>query len=176
MEKEITSSVQYNLILQNLCNVLEKEVAYYAEFTVVAAAKKDCLVNLQRMKLEKIIQDEERLAFELAEVENARVRAIKSAAVLFSMPEQEINLKDIIWRCPEPYRTKLFDLRKSLIQGIRQLTRINQLNVGLIKQSLEHVKTFLHVLVGVETEKEVYTKYGYNKSTKAIKNFVDHVA
>ena len=108
---------------------------------VPAIGKSDADDELSKHHLE-----EEKVAGKLHQVEQQRLRLIGEMHNRFYPDQRVISLSTIIQFAPEPMKQQLRESRLALLENVKKLQQVNDLNRTLCEQSLSTVTYYFNVL------------------------------
>lgn len=130
----------------------------YGQLYELGLRKKELLIKDQLDELTGIINKETRLLKQLAESDNARVRAI---AALQREKGQRVNTQATLAQVsalladPEERRA-LNEASQRLSETVAKLKELNALNQQLIQQSIDFIEYSLDLMVGPAEDEVVY--------------------
>jgi len=138
--------------MQVLVDILKEQLEGYSDLLELAKNKQGALLANDIKKLEEINKKEEGKIWELTKLENKRLMIIATLKETFGENLETLTLKEIAQKAPEPYQEEFEKIFVRLNEKIAQLSKINDQNSELIKQSLEIINFTLQAIVRSESE------------------------
>lgn len=128
-------------LVEELLNVLETEKTTYDQLYELAEAERDAIINRKLDALEATVAKEQELGSELKNLENTRVKSLKSMAIVLGKDGQELTVSQIIELLgsqPEEQK-KLREAKDKLVESATKMQFMNQQNQVLLNQAMEMV-------------------------------------
>ncbi|GFN32660.1 flagellar protein FlgN [Paenibacillus xylaniclasticus] len=144
--------------LANIIGLLEQMVEAHEELLETANSKKQAIIAGELNELTKFMMAENRLVKRIAQLENERgmesTRFMAAKGVYSRVPVTQKQLMSVVFDVED--RLKLQQLHEQLGQVVNELSRVNETNQMLLKQSIEFVQFSLDVILMPEDESYTY--------------------
>ena len=128
-------------LVEELLSVLETEKTAYDQLYELAEAEREAIINRKLDTLEATVAKEQELGSELKNLENTRVKSLKSMAIVLGKDGQELTVSQIIELLgsqPEEQK-KLREAKDALVESATKMQFMNQQNQVLLNQAMELV-------------------------------------
>jgi flagellar biosynthesis/type III secretory pathway chaperone len=128
-------------LVEELLSVLETEKTTYDQLYELAEAEREAIINRKLDTLEATVAKEQELGSELKNLENTRVKSLKSMAIVLGKDGQELTVSQIIELLgsqPEEQK-KLREAKDALVESATKMQFMNQQNQVLLNQAMELV-------------------------------------
>ena len=128
-------------LVEELLSVLETEKTTYDQLYELAEAEREAIINRKLDTLEATVAKEQELGSELKNLENTRVKSLKSMAIVLGKDGQEPTVSQIIELLgsqPEEQK-KLREAKDALVESATKMQFMNQQNQVLLNQAMELV-------------------------------------
>ncbi|WP_127532069.1 flagellar protein FlgN [Paenibacillus kobensis] len=144
--------------IANIISLLEQMVDAHEELLATALSKKQTIIAGELNELTKFMMTENRLIKRIAQLETDRgmesTRFMATKGVYSRVPVTQKQLLSVVFDVEE--RMKLQQLHEQLGKVVNELSRVNEANQLLIKQSIEFVQFSLDVILMPEDESYTY--------------------
>jgi hypothetical protein len=101
---------------------------------------------------------------EISKLEDERVKLLHELSKTNEIPFERLNVDKIIEIAPEEVAKRLTHLRTSFKSTLEELQRLNELNEGMITESLSYIKFTLDTIrSAVESQQSTYGGRGKRK-------------
>ncbi len=134
-----------------LLTAMEKQLAIYRRFLVLAHEKQPVLVKGQIPELEKITKEEELLILQVGRLEEQRQSLVRSLTNHFVLSPEEVTLSEIMKRVDGETGLKFQQLLEEMSAVIKELAGVNEVNTELIKNSLDYINFSIDILTSSRT-------------------------
>lgn len=158
--------------VEKLILVLDKEVETYKEVFKLAQEKKDVIINNDVKRLDEITKKEHAYIGILSRLDEARLTLIGNVLYLSNV-ESVSDFDELSQYIDEDVRDDFNSKVDSLMEVLKKLQEINDLNNSLIEKSLEIVNFNINLLSGSSNEFSNYNDKAGEKDGKSV-NFFDH--
>jgi ABC-type cobalamin/Fe3+-siderophores transport system ATPase subunit len=142
-------------ILAQLLEILKEEGKKYKLLLGLSKKKRDKIIAKDLEELNSITLQEERIIEEVSKAEQQRESLIKKLANSINYPVSELTLKKIIELFPTDLTDSLQKVRKEFLAVLHDLKAVNDLNTGLIADSLSYVTYTLDAISQMTRPKEI---------------------
>lgn len=147
-------------VFNNLAALLEGQKEIYEELLSLAKLKQIELVKGSIEILNNLNKQEEMLVFRVGRLEEERFKCTNDLIDTYGL-DKDVALHDLIDTAPAEIKGILETLQKSMTDLLKQLEKINNENMDLIKQSLR----FIHFSFETLTQ-ETQTTYTADRAIK----------
>lgn len=147
-------------VFNSLAVLLEGQKEIYKELLNLARLKQTELVKGSIETLDNLNKQEEMLVFQVGRIEEERFKCTNDLIDTYGLDKDAV-LRDLIDTAPAEVKEILEDLQKSMTDLLKQLEKINNENMDLIKQSLR----FIHFSLETMTQ-ETQTTYTADRAIK----------
>ena len=153
-------------LMENLISVLQEEGTAYEELLELSMKKTPIIVSGDLEGLQKITDEEQIVVARINHLDAKREEVTKDIANVLNKDVKSLKLVDIInLMSQRPIEQKqLATAHDKLKEVVGQMTRVNEHNKELIKQSLEMVEFDLNLIQAMKSAPQTanYTKGAYN--------------
>ncbi|GAB2721199.1 flagellar protein FlgN [Paenibacillus thermoaerophilus] len=144
--------------LQEVVELLRGMTEAHVQLAECGRRKRDAIVQNDVDTVSQCMNQETRLLNRVAEMEQARLKAIgRFLSKLGMIPTPGFTLTQLIqlaYRAEE--KNALREAQQELSAALRELKAVNDLNQQLVKQSLEFIQLSLDVIAGPPAEEATY--------------------
>ncbi len=152
-------------LIDELIDVLDKEEKEYQDLILLSREKTPVIVKGDLEKLQKITEAEQYVVGKINKLEKKRTEVAKDIAVVLGKNESELKVPDLVeLLASQPAeQERLRDVYDKLRATLKEMVQVNDINRGLVKESLEFIEFNMNLLKGVYQEPETgnYTKSAY---------------
>ena len=153
-------------LMENLISVLQEEGIAYEELLELSMKKTPIIVSGDLEGLQKITDEEQNVVARINHLDAKREEVTKDIANVLNKDVKTLKLVDIINLLSQrPMEQKqLATAHDKLKEVVAQMTRINEHNKELIKQSLEMVEFDLNLIHAMKSAPQTanYTRGAYS--------------
>ena len=153
-------------LMENLISVLQDEGVAYEELLELSMKKTPIIVSGDLEGLQKITDEEQIVVAKINHLDAKREEVTKDIANVLNKDVKSLKLVDIIHLLSQrPIEQKqLATAHDKLKEVVGQMTRVNEQNKELIKQSLEMVEFDLNLIQAMKSAPQTanYTRSAYN--------------
>jgi len=149
--------------VDELIEILNKELAIYDDILKLSAKKTDVIVNGDVSELVNITRMEQSMVPQIGKLESERMQLVEQIAVLLNIKAEELTLTVLEKQLPGEQKVKLADCRKKLSDTINELKEANALNSKLIKNSLDYIDFSINVLTSAGASGNNYINSGVSQ-------------
>ena len=128
-------------LVEDLLSILATEKATYDQLFDLAESERQCIIDRKLEELEQTVAKEQELGSQLKNLENQRVRGLRSMAIVLGKDGQELTVSqiiDLLGNQPEEQK-KLREAKDALVQSATRMQMMNQQNQVLLSQAMEMV-------------------------------------
>jgi flagellar biosynthesis/type III secretory pathway chaperone len=159
-------------LIEELMGTLEEENREYQRFLVIAREKTDAIVKRDLERLQNSVEEEQTIASRIATLDKRREECTKDIAIVINRPLDTLTVRNLIalmGRQPE-VKERLEEIYRSLHSTIKQVRRVNDMNQGLLRESLELVEFDMNLLKSMKQAPLTadYDRFAYNKDIHLI--------
>lgn len=158
-----------NPIIDNIIELFQKEYELLKEVQMLNNKKTNFIIENNINGLNELSSHEKQKIDEINNMEAQRQELLKEVSILVG--KQVSSIDDLLMLCNDFQRQRLSESKAKMIRVINDLKNINQLNLGLIKNSLEYVDFMVNMISSFLVDDSTYQKDGQSKSNK--KNLFD---
>ena len=156
-------------LIDELIDVLDKEEKEYQDLILLSREKTPVIVKGDLDKLQKITEAEQFVVGKVNKLEKKRAEVVKDIAIVLGRDEDTLKVKEIadLLQSQPKEQGRLLEVYERLKATIKEITTVNEINRGLIKESLEFIEFNLNLVKGVYEEPGTanYTKDAYNTTS-----------
>lgn len=149
-------------LIDELIDVLDKEEKEYQDLILLSREKTPVIVKGDLEKLQKITEAEQFVVGKLNKLEKRRTEVAKDIAVVLGKEEDGLKVPDIIeiLASQKTEQDRLKEVYDRLKSTLKEMVRLNDINKGLVKESLEFIEFNMNLYKGIYQEPETgnYTK------------------
>jgi len=140
-------------LIGKLVDVIKREEGLLADFLGLLEQQKTILVKNDTEEFERTVARQEELIHQIKELEEERVRQVRSLARDMDSEESEITLTRLVEMSLGQLSDELKDAKLSMNHLVGRIKRVNQVNQYLIKRSMHTVQRNIDWLIdGAELE------------------------
>ena len=160
-------------LMENLIDILDKEVTEYKAMLELSNKKTPILIKGDIEALQQITEEEQNVVDRISNLDRKRAEAMKDVANVLNKDVHTLKLSaiiDLLEKRPEEQK-KLSKVHDELSEVVRGVSKVNELNQALIKQSLELVEFDMNLIKSMnsipqtaEYGKSALSNGGYNVS------------
>lgn len=156
-------------LIDELIDVLDKEEKEYQDLILLSREKTPVIVKGDLDKLQKITEAEQFVVGKVNKLEKKRVEVVKDIAIVLGRDENTLKVKEIadLLQSQPTEQGRLLEVYERLKATIKEISTVNEINRGLIKESLEFIEFNLNLVKGVYEEPGTgnYTKDACNSTS-----------
>ena len=153
-------------LIDELIDVLDKEEKEYQDLILLSQEKTPVLVKGDLEKLQKITEAEQIVIGKINKLEKRRTEVVKDIALVLDRDEETLKVLDIVTLLEgqKVEQERLLEVYDKLRETLRKMTSVNEMNKGLVNESLDFIKYNLNLLKSAYQEPETgnYTKNALN--------------
>lgn len=153
-------------LIDELIDVLEKEEKEYQDLILLSREKTPVIVKGDLEKLQRITEAEQIVIGKVNKLEKKRTEVVKDMALVLGKDEATLKVSDIIEILEKQpaEQQRLVEIYDKLKDTLGKITTVNDMNKGLINESLDFISYNLNLLKSAYQEPEMgnYTKKAYN--------------
>lgn len=157
-------------LMENLIEVLSQESEEYEGLLALSQKKTRIIASANLEDLQKITDDEQEVVGRLSRLEKKRVEITADIANVMNRDVNEMKLLDLIEMMADrpAEQAELAKSHDRLRRTVRELQRINEQNMELLRDALDMVEFEMNLLQASKTAPETanYTKGAYNSGTQ----------
>ncbi|MBM7582623.1 flagellar biosynthesis/type III secretory pathway chaperone [Caldicoprobacter guelmensis] len=159
--------------LQKIVDVLEKECELYGILLELSKKKTQVIANADIGELEKIVEMEERLIFELRSLEDKREDLVSGFAEEQGLSFEDVTVSYLVSQSEGQIKEKLKQLQDRLSGIIEEQKQVNQINERLIKNNLEFINFSIGLITGRGQAGSIYGKTGEASTKQQGRSLID---
>ena len=128
-------------LVEDLLNILQTERNTYDQLYELAQKEREAIIDRKLELLEETVAKEQELGSELKNLENARVKGLRSMAIVLGKDGQDLTVSqiiDLLDRQPEEQKM-LTEAKDALVESANRMQFMNQQNQVLLQQAMEMV-------------------------------------
>lgn len=154
-------------LIDELIDTLEKENAAYQDLLKLSVEKTDIIVKGNVEALHHIVEQEEILITNMVQpLEKKRQECTKDISIVISRKTETLTLTrltELMAGQPEVQK-KLHSIHERLKDTMQEMKRVNEMNQGLLQESLELVQFDMNLLNGLKQAPITanYDRHAYN--------------
>jgi flagellar biosynthesis/type III secretory pathway chaperone len=148
-----------SVLLEALRRHLQEELGLHRQMLSLAEDKRSQIVAGDIKAFSSILEEEQRLLAAGAELRRRRDELLRRIALGRRIPAEQLRLKQLLERTPEPLRGQLSGLQSDLVGLLSRLREVNERNMLLIRQSLSFVHDLMNIVLGGRTDED-YDRQG----------------
>jgi len=159
--------------LQKIVDILEKECELYGILLELSKKKTQVIANADIGELEKIVEMEERLIFELRSLEDKREDLVSGFAEQQGIASEDVTVSYLVSQSEGQIKEKLKQLQNRLHSIIEEQKQVNQINERLIKNNLEFIDFSIGLIAGRGQAGSIYSKTGGADTRQQGRSLID---
>lgn len=159
-------------LIENLIEILTKEKGFYESILKLSTDKKDVIVAGKISELEGITRLEQSIIVKLGKLEEEREELAWKLAAVLKVKPSEITLSKLVKMVPEEQGSKLKNCQDSLLKTVNDIRNTNTLNSKLIRNSLDYIDFSVNILTNAGVSGNSYSNSGQSSDPKK-RNFFD---
>jgi hypothetical protein len=153
-------------LIEDLLNIMTMEKDGYDRLYSLSEKKREAIVSQDLQRLEKIAGKEQKIGDELKSLENKRVRALRSMAVVLGHDNEELTVTsviDLISKQPKE-AAALTKARDELVRSANRMQVLNEQIQVLLKHAMEMVEFDMTLIKSMRGAPETgnYNRSAYN--------------
>ena len=163
-------------LIKDLIKILEEETGCYKLLRDMADNKKDVIIKGDLPSLQGITQREQEMAGLLLRLEKNRTSIIKDIALVTNQSNEAMTVHKLIGMLEgQAEQEELKVVSEKLIAEVIPLKEANDINEGLLKQSLEFVDFTMNAIQSSRTPITTnnYQRKGYGDAPAGNRSFFD---
>lgn len=153
-------------LIDELIDVLNEEEKEYQDLILLSHKKTPVIVKGDLEKLQLITEAEQTVIGKINKLEKKRTEVVKDIALVLGRDEETIKVLDIatLLEGQREEQQRLVEVYERLRDTLKKMTRVNEMNKGLITESLEFVDFNLNIMKSAFQEPVTgnYTKQAFN--------------
>ena len=150
--------------VNELLTVLEAEEALYRDLKKISDKKTDIIVKGKVAELENLVKLEQSLIFKLGKLEEKREELVGLISEELGIDSSDLSISRLMEHVGENQVDKLKSIQGKMKSTISSLKAVNQLNLNLIKNSLEYIDFSINLVTAASTVNNSYGNSGQVKS------------
>lgn len=141
-------------LMHNLIEVLEDQKECYEGLLTLAKYKTDSIANREMEILEDVLKREQEFIGRSARLEKNREEILKDISNVLNIDFASLTISNLIKRLDKTpdEQAKLRQLREELLDIIEEIKRQNEINEGLLNQSMEFIDFTLNAIQSMNTQ------------------------
>lgn len=159
--------------LQKFVDVLEKECELYSILLDLSKKKTQVIVDADIGELEKIVEMEERLIFELRNLEDKREEWVTDFAKQRGVTPEDVTVSYLVSQAEGQIQERLKQLQDRLYGIIEEQKQVNQINERLIRNNLEFIDFSIGLITGRGQAGSIYSKTGGADTRQQGRSLID---
>jgi hypothetical protein len=163
--------MESNQLIENLIKVLDEEFKIYQSALEFADKKTKVIVEGNVDELSKMLILEQSFVERVTKLEELREKIILELSKKFEISSEKINITEILKNVYGEQVDIIKDYQLKIVEIIKKLKNINQLNGKLIMNSLEFVNYTINLFTNVGTTNNNYCKSGSVQDVKRKRYF-----
>ena len=158
-------------LIDELIDVLDKEEREYQDLILLSQEKTPVIVRGDLEKLQKITEAEQVVIGKINKLEKKRTEVAKDIALVLNKDEETLKVLDIVMLLEgqKEEQERLLTVYEKLRDTLKKMTTVNEMNKGLVNESLDFINYNLNLLKSVYQEPGTgnYTKQAFNTTPVA---------
>ena len=153
-------------LIDELIDVLDKEEREYQDLILLSQEKTPVIVKGDLDKLQRITAAEQIVIGKINKLEKKRTEVAKDIALVLNRDEETLKVLDIVvlLEGQKEEQERLLAVYERLRETLNRITTVNEMNRGLVNESLDFINYNLNLL------KSVYQEPGTGNYTKNASN------
>lgn len=156
--------------MDNLINILVEEIDVYKKILEVSKNKTTLLKENNVKELENTTKEEESLVATIIEKEKLRIQEVKNICKRYNKPEQSLKIEELC-EFIDDSKEELLEYKKEIVNILKELKQVNELNATLINSSLEYINFAVNMLT--DTAPNTIYQPGGHQENKTQRNLFD---
>ena len=153
-----------NNLVKELVGILEHEREIYEKIVYIEEKKRQAIMDREGKLIEELSGSQERLLTEIERLENERIALMKRYKSALKQNKGEITLQDIIESIDGAQGEILKQAGVELKNILLKITRVQDLNSGLLMDNMEFYDIFIS---GLKNSSAVMSGYGSDGKEQA---------
>ncbi|MFO7154799.1 MAG: flagellar protein FlgN [Caldicoprobacter oshimai] len=159
--------------LQKIVDILDKECELYSILLDLSKKKTQVIVDADIGELEKIVEMEERLIFELRNLEDKREGWVVDFARQRGIEPTEVTISYLTSQAEGQIQERLKQLQEKLYGIIEEQKQVNQINERLIRNNLEFIDFSIGLITGQGQVGSIYSRAGGAGTRQQRRSLID---
>ena len=152
-------------LMENIIRILNEENEEYTTLAALSTEKTPIIIRGDLDALNEITGKEQEVVARIQKLEKDRIQAMEDIANVTNRKQEELKLADLITMMKgRPEQKSLEEIHDKLKTTMANMTRVNEQNRELLKNSLEMVQFEMNLLQSLKTAPETAD---YNSSAYA---------
>jgi flagellar biosynthesis/type III secretory pathway chaperone len=147
-------------VVTELIDVLQLEKKVYADLLDISKNKTNIIIEGKAAELDKIIKSEQSLVLVSSRLENAREGFMAKLSEQIGLKPGEITITNLLPHVRASRKIELELYRQQINAVINELKKVNDLNAGLIRNSLEYINFSINLISGGSAGNISYSNTG----------------
>lgn len=162
-----------NTLLDKLTETFDRLLIVYNELFETAKKKQRCLISGNIEELETLLYQEKNQAEIARLLEEKRQNIISSYCKENNVKEKNVTMKSLMNNMGDSHREKIGNLLNKLMQSIKQLQDVNQVNTTLTHYSLEITEDIIKIFCSPGFQYPVYHHSGKIRENELLTTLID---
>lgn len=160
------------LIIDKLITMLQNEYRVYEGILKLSKEKTNIIVEGRVSELENTVKLEQALVLQAGRIDKQRQEMMEQIAKEKNIQVNDVNISKIKKYANNTQKSSLEEYQNKILNIIKELNHINQLNSKLVKNSLEFIEFSLNLITEADVVSNNYGNTG-DSALKSKKNFFD---
>jgi len=153
-------------LAKQLTDVLNQENEIYGTLYKISNNKTNLIVGGKVIELESIVKVEQSLVIKISKLEDEREKIVDRLCSLLGKKPEEITISGLAAQLGQNESDKLKACQEKMLNNIKNLKNVNELNSKLIKNSLEYIDFSINMMTSIDTMNNSYGSSGHSGDTK----------
>jgi len=153
-------------LAKQLTDVLNQENEVYDTLSKISNNKTNLIVGGKVIELETIVKIEQSLIMKISKLEDAREKIVDELCRLLGKKPEEITISGLATQLGQNESNELKACQEKMINNIKNLKNVNELNSKLIKNSLEYIDFSINMMTSIDSVTNSYGSSGHVGDTK----------
>lgn len=157
--------------INELMDVLEREAGIYDDLLKISQNKTDIIVKGKVSELDNITKLEQTLILNMSKLEEIRESIINDLSAELGVNQSDMTISELLKYIDNSQVQKLEAYKTNLLDKIKEIKEVNELNSKLIKNSIDYINFSINVISSAPADNN-YGNTGITNETKK-KTFFD---
>ena len=137
-----------------LTSQMGQKIIIYGELIRLLRKEWDSIAKYSYEDIQEILNKKETLVLKMQVLEENRTEVVNAIAKKLGIPSEQLTLKKLIASIDHPVKFKLMKYRDTLLEQIKTIAELNEVNRGLVDTSSLSIKKSLAFIHTAQSDAE----------------------
>lgn len=153
-------------LINDLMDVLLQESKIYEDILEISKNKTDIIVKGKVSELENITNLEQSLIFKIGKLEETRENLVTEISAAIGIDPSDMTVSELEKHLDKKQAQSLNTYKEHMTLIIKEIKDTNEVNSGLIKNSIDFIDFSINILSSINSEGNNYSNAGQVKDSK----------